>query len=151
MNPALQAYVDQTLETHDLFRQAVADLDPEALAWRPAPETNSIAVLVVHTMGSELEVLRIVRGLPSDLDRDAEFVDRPMTAADLIARIDQADAALKEHAPQITDADLTSLRERPNRSPQLGWYWLLRNLSHEREHLAHVELTKQLYRHRQSA
>jgi hypothetical protein len=148
MNPALQAYFDQTLENHELFRKAVADLEPEALAWRPASETSSIAVLVVHTLGSELEVLRCVRGLPSDRDRDAEFVDRAVTAADLLTRLDQADAAVQELVPQMTDADLTSLRERPNRAPQLGWYWLTRNLGHEREHLGHVDLTKQLYLHR---
>jgi hypothetical protein len=150
MNQALQAYYDQTLENHQLFRSAIADLDAEALDWRPAPETSSIAVLVAHTFGSELEVLRIVRGLPSDRNRDSEFVDSSTSAGDLLARIDLADTAVKEHVPQMTETDLTSLRERPNRAPQLGWQWLLRNLGHEREHLAHVELTKQLYLHRKT-
>ena len=111
--PGPAVYYELTKETHDLMRAAVADLDPAALAWRPAPETSSIAVLVVHTLGSELEVLRCVRGLPSDRVRDEEFVDHETTAADLLARLDRATALLDEHIPQITEADLTSMRDRP--------------------------------------
>jgi hypothetical protein len=86
--------------------------------------------------------------LPSVRDRDAEFVVRPTTAADLLARLDEADALLEGHAAAITADDLASMRERPDRGTRSGRYWLFSNYGHAREHLAHMQLTKQLYEQR---
>ena len=148
MEPSVSTIAELYKEVHQRIREIVTDLDAEALDWSPGPETNSISVLVVHTLGSEAEVLRTVRGLTSDRDRDAEFVGRPATAADLLARLDAADALLDEHASAITAGDLESMRERPTREPRLGRYWLFSNYGHAREHLAHMQLTRQLYEQR---
>jgi hypothetical protein len=64
-------------------REEIRGLDAEALNWTPGPETNSIAVLVTHLLGSEMEMWRIVRGLPSDRDRASEFVVHPLDVAEL--------------------------------------------------------------------
>lgn len=130
---------------HANLRAEVAGLDVAALNWTPAPETNSVAVLVVHTLGSEAEVLRTVRALPNDRDRDAEFRAEATSPADLIRRLDEADAYLAELAGGITPDDLAAVRPRGEREPQTGLYWLLSNYGHAREHLAHVQLTKQLH------
>jgi hypothetical protein len=148
MDPTVAIVAELFKEVHGAIRKVVADLDAEALAWTPGPETNSLAVLVVHTLGSEAAVLRLVRGLPSVRDRDAEFVVRPATATDLLAQIDEADALLDEHANAITGEDLVAIRERPDRDPQVGIHWLISNYGHAREHWAHMQLTKQLYRQR---
>ena len=130
---------------HEQMRDEVRGLDAEALNWTPAPETNSVAVLVTHTVGSEAEVLRIVRGLPSDRDRPAEFRGRAVSPDDLVARLDAADALLDELAPGISADDLAATRARPNLGTRTGLYWLLHNAGHAREHLAHIQLTKQVY------
>ena len=148
MEPSVATIAELYKAVHGAIRRVVADLDAEALAWTPGAETNSIAVLVVHTLGSEAAVLRQVRGLPWVRDRDAEFVVRPATAADLLARLDEADALLDEHAAAISAEDLAAIRERPEREPRLGRYWLIGNYGHAREHLAHMHLTKQLYQQR---
>ena len=148
MEPSVATIAELYKEVHGAIRNVVADLDAEALAWTPGAETSSIAILVVHTLGSEAAGLRLVRGLPSVRDRDAEFVVRPTTAADLLARLDEADALLDEHAAAITADDLASMRERPDRGSRLGRYWLFSNYGHAREHLAHMHLTKQLYQQR---
>ena len=40
-------------ETHAAMREAVGGLDAEALDWRPAAETNSLAALVAHALEAE--------------------------------------------------------------------------------------------------
>lgn len=138
--------------TLDLFRDVYRSLDAEIqglsadeLSWTPAPDTNSIAVLIVHTIGSAEEVIRVVRGMTSDRDREAEFVPNELTAQALRDRLAAALRFIDDTATGITKEDLAAMRERPPRKPQTGIYWLLSNYGHAREHLAHIQLTKQLY------
>lgn len=130
---------------HGKLRDVVRGLDDEALNWSPGPEMNSIAVLVVHTLGSELDTLHRVRGIEADRDRDAEFAVRGATQADLLAALDRADERLAEHAAAITEDDLVSMRKGVRSQEQPGLYWLLFNYGHAREHLGHVEMTAQLW------
>ena len=57
-------FVSLYRQVHDELRNEVSDLDKSAMSWVPGPDTNSISTLVVHLLGSETEVLQIVRGLP---------------------------------------------------------------------------------------
>lgn len=145
MEQVVESLAEYLRAAHRQMRAAIQDLDAAALNWTPGPETNSIATLVVHSLGSEGETLRIVRGLPSDRDREAEFRTRVSGVEELLRRIDEADALLEESVPAITAEDLQALRTRPGRPPQSGLSWLLRAFGHLREHLAHLELTKQFY------
>jgi DinB superfamily len=129
---------------HDKFREQVRGLDHGTLNWRPLPKANSIAVLVTHTLGSEREMIRALRKIPAERDRDAEFKVE-LEAADLLGMLDQADRELDEHVAALTPADLTELRPRGDRPPRPGIEWLVSNYGHAREHLAQLELTKQLY------
>jgi hypothetical protein len=131
-------------EIHDHLREHVRGLDHGTLNWRPLPKANSIAVLVTHTLGSEREMIRALRKISTDRDRDAEF-RLEAEAADLLAMIDEADRELDEHSSALTAADLTEMRPRGDRPPRPGLEWLVSNYGHAREHLAQVELTKQLY------
>lgn len=136
-------------EVHSQLREEVSSLQPQALTWTPGPDTNSISTMIVHLLGSEAEVLNIVRGLPSHRDRESEFSDRIEEAQELLGRIDEADRLLEELAPQITEEDLVTARSRPSAvrtsTPRTGLFWLLNNYGHGREHLAHLQLTKQLF------
>jgi hypothetical protein len=129
---------------HQNIREQVSGLDRAALNWKPHPEANSLAVLVVHTLGSEREMIRAVRGIATERDRIAEF-EVEADAADLIALLEQADADLDGHIAALTSQDLTAARPRGDRLPRPGIEWLLRNYGHAREHLAQIELTRQLY------
>src|SRR3954470_8561793 len=80
---------------HDGFRKQVTGLDHGTLNWRPLPKANSIAVLIVHSLGSEREMLRAVRQITVERDRDSEF-KAEAEAADLLAMIDQADKDVDE-------------------------------------------------------
>jgi hypothetical protein len=129
---------------HEGMREQVRDIDPGTLNWKPLPLANSIAVLVTHALGAEREMIRAVRLLETERDRDSEF-KAEANAAELLALLDQADRELDEHLGAITAADLTELRPRGDRPPRPGLSWLISNYGHVREHLAQVELTKQLY------
>ena len=136
---------------HQQFRDHISAAEDAALHWIPAPETNPISVLVVHTLGSEAEVWRLAASITGPRNRDAEFVPQTVTKQDLLARLDAADALLSTRASQVGAADLEIIRERPDRSPHTALHWLVTNYGHAREHLAHVELTLQLYRGRANA
>ncbi|HSP10506.1 MAG TPA: DinB family protein [Candidatus Dormibacteraeota bacterium] len=129
---------------HDKFRGQVSGLDRGTLNWRPLPQANSIAVLIAHTLGSEREMIRAVRAMAAERDREAEFRVE-LDAADLVAMLDDADRDLEDHLLALTPADLMEMRPRGDRPPQPGIVWLLGNYGHAREHLAQAELTKQLY------
>src|SRR6267378_2834125 len=103
-------------EIHDHLREHVRGLDHGTLNWSPLPKANSIAVLVTHTLGSEREMIRALRQMPSDRDRDAEFKVEA-EAADLLALLDQADRELDEHIAALAAADLTEMRPRGERAP----------------------------------
>jgi hypothetical protein len=143
VEPVVAKITEQFKVVHDDLRKEVRGMDTESLNWKPAPETNSIAILVVHTLGSEAEVYRIVANVPSDRDRDAEFMVAE-TEADLLAHLDAADVLIDELAAQITSADLEASRPRRKNPPETGLHWLVTNYGHAREHLAHIQLTKQL-------
>jgi hypothetical protein len=145
-NGIVETIADGYRAVHQQLRDQLASAEDAALAWVPAPETNPVSVLVVHTLGSEAEVWRLAAAIPTSRDRAAEFVPQAVSKQDLLARIAAADALLAELAPKVTPQDLDAMRERPDRSPQTALHWLVTNYGHAREHLAHVELTLQLYR-----
>ena len=119
-------------------------MDAAALNWKPHPEANSIAVLVTHTLGSEREMLAAVRGVKLPRDRPSEFRAHADAAA-LTRLVDEAEAWLDEQTSGMSADDLAADRPRGDRPPQPGLYWLVTNYGHAREHLAQMELTKQLY------
>lgn len=130
---------------HRRLREEVGDLDAEAINWVPTHGANSIAALVTHTLGSEREMIRAVRAIKIERDRDSEFLAKAASAAELVAMLERADADISEHVAALTGEDLTAPRPRGERPPRPGIEWLVTNYGHAREHLAQVELTKQLH------
>ena len=131
-------------DVHESIRKLIRDLTPEALNWKPHPDANSLAVLVTHTLGSEREMIAAVAGVTIPRDRPSEF--RAEAGADeLLKQLDQADAWLAEHVSKLSVDDLAEPRVRGDRPPRPGLVWLVTNYGHAREHLAQMELTKQLY------
>ncbi len=131
-------------DLHENLRAQVRGLDDGTLNWRPLPKANSIAVLITHSLGSELEMMRAVRSMPTQRDRDAEF-RAEAGAARLLEAIDAADREMADLITSATREDLTEPRPRGDRPPRPGIEWMISNYGHAREHLAQIELTKQLY------
>src|ERR1700686_3324822 len=128
---------------HDQMREHVRGMDHGTLNWKPLPLAYSVEVLIVDTLCSEREVIHAVRSVTAERDRDAEF-KAEAEAEDLLALLDEADRGL-ELLDSITAAALAEPHPRGDRPPRPGLDWLLSNYGHAREHLAQIELTKQLY------
>lgn len=145
MDPVVAKISEQFKAVHEQLRAEVRDTSRDELNWKPAPDTNSIAALVVHTLGSEAEVYRVVANVSGTRDRPAEFRASAENADELVKQLDLADEFVDELSAKITAEDLTAEKPRGDRPPQSGLHWLLTNYGHAREHLAHIQLTKQLY------
>jgi hypothetical protein len=143
----MRAFVEQYRAVHQAIREQISDLEPATLGWSPGEDTNSIAVLVTHVIGSEMEAVRTLAGVESDRVRAKEFEVRGADAKGLLSLVDHADATLDELAPSIGAAQLTAEHVRRaslDKRPRPGVYVLMHSLAHAREHLGQLMLTSQL-------
>jgi hypothetical protein len=143
----VETFAEQIHAVHAAIRDEVRDLPEDALNWTPCLGANSIAVLVAHLVGSELETVRIVAAAPAARDRAAEFLVTGLDANHLVGLLDEADAVVDDLAPAIREPELRTLRVRPNaldQGPKSGEFLLVSTLGHAREHLGQILLTKQL-------
>jgi uncharacterized damage-inducible protein DinB len=142
-----------------MLDRCVADMRPalegasvEALNWRPAgEETNSIGILAVHAMGSSRTWLSVAVGAPEpERDREAEFRTDVRDPAELLATFDRLVGECRAALATEEDIDWSGERtpsRRPGSAPDVitaGWT-LLHALEHLREHVAHLQLTRQLW------
>jgi uncharacterized damage-inducible protein DinB len=138
------------------MRAAIDGASPEVLNWRPAGEdTNSIAVLAVHSMHSTRSWLCVATGTPEPpRDRDAEFISSAEDAAALLSTVDTMTAdcrdLLSTEAPMEWSQPRTTVRQHTSAPQPISAAWaLLHALEHLREHVAHLQLTRQLWEARQ--
>jgi hypothetical protein len=141
-------------QLHADLADVVTALDDAGCNWAPAEETNTVAVLVTHLLGSESETMHAVMGTEPGVPRDRplEFVPVIRSRRELLARIDETDSRLGTEWGPAIDADpalldrrcpLPTLAEQERRP---GITWLVANYGHAREHVGQVLLTAQLYR-----
>ena len=150
-SPYLDVYADQWRMAHGDMLEVIESLPEEAINWVPYEGGNSIAVLVTHVVGNELETLRTIRGLPSARDRSAEFDVTVASAGDLRALLSEARAVSEDLTPQITPEQLEAIVLRPNATRinnRTGMYTLNHSILHAREHIGQMMLTRDLWRAR---
>jgi DinB superfamily len=129
-------------DLHAKLRRALADLDQESLNWTPGPDTSSIAGLVTHLLSSERRNLLRVTG--EDAPRNpGDIAARARDGQELLRAVDAADALLAE-VPERFATRLVDVVQHPVRGPQATSLLLLDTYGHLREHLAQLELTRQL-------
>jgi uncharacterized damage-inducible protein DinB len=134
------------------MRPAIEGVSADALNWRPAgEETNSIGILAVHAMTSTRTWLSVAVGAPEpERDRDAEFRTQVQDSADLLATFDRLAGECRAVLATEEEVDWGAERaptRHPGSAPKTitaGWT-LLHALDHLREHVAHLQLTRQLW------
>ncbi len=99
----------------DLLRRntaAIGQLSDADLHWRPNPESNSIANLVVHMVGNLRQRMATdIAGRPDVRDRDAEFNTRePYTGAQLLTLLAEVYALADSVLAGLTPAQLREPR-----------------------------------------
>ncbi|HLM96220.1 MAG TPA: DinB family protein [Acidimicrobiales bacterium] len=141
-------------QLHDQIRGEITGLDDDGLNWSPGEGANTIATIVTHVLGAEAETLRCVAGVASVRDRDGEFVRGARPLPEILGELQRADELLRALRPEIGAHRLRSmpaLPTLPDHERRSGLTWLVGNYGHAREHVGHIQLTKQLYRAASSA
>ena len=142
---AARGFVDESLTS---MRAAVAGAPADALNRRPAgDDTNAVAVLVVHAVNSTRWWLSVARGLPlPERDRPSEFLTTVADADELLALFDPVAADCRALLDTDTMFDPGAIREDPRDGDQVTAAWaLIHAVEHLREHVAHAELTRQVF------
>lgn len=142
-----QDYLDRLEELHHDIALAYDGLPLEALDWSPGDDVPSINVLVTHLTGAERYWIGdVAGGVPSDRDREAEFMASGLQASDLEARLDNALTFAKELLPKITVLDLERICISPRTGQRFTVAWaLLHALEHTAIHLGHLQIIRQLW------
>jgi hypothetical protein len=102
-------------------------------------------------VGSESETLRCVAGVLCTRDRDGEFSRGHRAVAEIVDELRGADELIATLRSEIGPHRLRAVMALPTlpaAERRSGLTWLVGNYGHAREHVGHIELTKQLYRAR---
>jgi hypothetical protein len=132
----------------DEILDTIRDLDEAALNWTPlsAEMTNSVYSLVVHICGSESQMIHhLVGGLQINRDRDAEFIAKGTSVAELEGLMKNASKTSREVLESLNAGQLTEVRDSGLWGKFTVRRAILRQIHHQALHLGQVQLTKQLY------
>lgn len=137
-------YISSSL---DRLVDVAASMDAARLSWTPpAPDTNSVAVLVVHTLGNaEENILETLCGQSVQRDRESEFLNCSTTINELQERWSHLRPRLEAALAQPTQVDIESAHAHPRRGTVSGREILIVVGRHAAEHLGQAELTRDLW------
>ena len=140
-------YWHKITETVDELVACLEGLDGDSLNWSPLDDANSLYVLATHTMGNvRHNLLNVLCGLPLTRDRDAEFVARGASAAEIEGRWNDLKARVSEAIEKLPPNDLDRERDDPQRGIITGRELLLFVARHAAEHYGQAQLTRDLVR-----
>ncbi len=153
-DPTLHAMIDPTIEAArdildealDAMRASIAGATPDELNRRLGDDdTNSIAVLATHSMHSTRWWLHVVMGVePPARDRPSEFLATATSTDELLSFFDEMAADCRAALDTDAPFDGGALRERDADETVTAAWALLHALEHLREHVGHMQLTRQL-------
>ncbi|TAJ21631.1 MAG: DinB family protein [Dehalococcoidia bacterium] len=131
-----------------LVAVAFDELDAAGRAWRPAAEgANNVLTIVNHMISNaEDNLLGTIAGLPVQYDRQADFETPSTDPAGVKARWARVNATFEAALPGLDDARMLETVQHPRRGPVSRLDTLVVVARHAAEHLAHAELTRDLYR-----
>jgi hypothetical protein len=147
MEKYFEALLDRFDELHRDVQQTLDELPPEAIDWVPAPDMNSLAVLILHMTGSERYYIGdVCLGDLSFRDRNAEFRVKGMDAAALKRRLTDLAAYEKSAFEQLHVAELGQERVAPKDLRTFTVAWALNHaLEHTAIHVGHIQILKQMW------
>lgn len=109
----------------------------------PVPETNSLHVLAIHSMGNVQEaVFEVLLGNPVRRDRDSEFAVAGGSAEEIRGKWDQLRPRLHAAIESLDDSALAREYDGHRRGRMTGRHILHYTATHAAEHVGHAELTR---------
>jgi hypothetical protein len=148
MDPEIQELSTALESLKKRARAAVERLGDEGVTWSPGiPDTNSAAQLLTHMLGAESGTIHAsLGGLTVNRNRDEEFSKPLSTAKDLMALIDRIDktsrSVLESETAQTIGRQVATRQPGVTRSARDS---VVGVLTHQSEHMGHIELTEQLW------
>lgn len=145
----IDTYRVRLADLRRLIKELVADLTPEALNWRPLPESagefNSLAVMIAHAAGAErFWIIESIGGQTATRDRDAEFKVVTGSLDELLARLDRAEAETNAVLAALDPAVLDTMIVVRGKEVSVRWA-LAHVLEHTAIHFGHMQITRQLW------
>jgi len=139
----------------DRLLETIADLDDEAVNWKPpVPGANSLLVVVTHAVASaEDHVVGKAAGKTVVRNRDAEFATTggsghlAARAAEVRRRIDEALVGLEGRLDEDREPPFGKWRG-PRATARDR---LIHSISHTAEHVGHAQVTRDLYNARRGS
>lgn len=150
-DPILQSARKLISESLEDLRESIQNLPTEALNWRPTPDTNSIAVLVAHTIGATRLWLRMAMGMPlPERDRDSEFKASTDDAIDFQRFFEDMARDCTAALASSDEVEWSAMRNTEGRGgdapPQVSAaYALIHVTEHLRGHVDQVSLMRHLW------
>ncbi|HWI60405.1 MAG TPA: DinB family protein [Symbiobacteriaceae bacterium] len=152
MDPTITGFWYAFVFGRSRFNRLLEGLSPEQLVFKPAGFNNSIAALVVHVVAAEINFAHRIQGKEIPAELKAEFLmDQPQsplpqpageTVESLIAKLQRAEAMIKEALTTLTEDDLD--RELNPGGQPYTMRWLLSLVTyHATNHFGQLQLIKQ--------
>ncbi|HEX5466179.1 MAG TPA: DinB family protein [Candidatus Limnocylindrales bacterium] len=127
------------------LHEVIEGLPPQALDWRPGPDTNSLAILVTHAWGAAEAWTARAAGQEIPRDRDAEFTIET-TKAGLDRLIDQGLERIEGILDAVEPDGYAEARPASAAGDRLTRAsCLIRAIQHTQEHVGQALLTRQLW------
>ena len=149
MNTEIQAYIFHFDYLHGEVKKVIQGMSEDELNWVPlADDTNSPCVLVTHMAGAEsFRIREIVGSMDIGRDRDAEFVVRASSVAELETLLDRTGETTRVVLEGLSSEDLDQIKvaAHPWEPPASARWNILHTIEHYGLHLGHLSLTRQLY------
>ena len=153
MHPFASAALSSTNMALADLREAVGAMPDNGLDWTPMPGTNSVSVLVEHSLTAVAFMFSCAAGLDDDREaymkgvRAEAFRARGRTREDLLTAIEGAPAPYGLLLEQVSDESLAAQLpwSFPDGHAPTGAEALLFGLGHLREHTGQVQLMRDLW------
>jgi len=141
-------YARYILSSLDRLITCVEGMEAAQWNWRPpAPETNSVYALVIHTLGNaEENTLGTLCRQPVTRDHAQEFAAQAQTLAALHQQWEALRGRLETAMTGLSADDLGQTVRHPRRGTLTGREVLIIVARHAAEHLGQAELTRDLAR-----
>lgn len=138
-----------------MLRAALDGMPPEMADWAPAPNTNSVNVLVAHSIAATRFFMGLGCGRPGSItqyrreDRARAFEARGSTPVQMMAAVEAFSRELEDMLAGGSPADLERVNtwrdEGETEIEPSGMEALFRAVGHLREHVGQVQLMRDLW------